>query len=91
MKYRRPGVNVGDTVRVKEKHVPAYAAVYDWLTQDDPLEVTFREAVTFNHSGPDDRGGYVLHLRAKGHEQIIVAKPSHVKIVREAEGLEKRP
>lgn len=76
-KMRRPGVNVGDTVKLRVSDKRDFVALYGTVHEfhaDEAFLVTFREA----------RGAaqYVLHL--KGHESngTLLARPGHVNVTR---------
>jgi len=82
-KYRRPGVNVGDLVRLKERWVEQYNQVWPGLTKDQALPVVFRHQIV---------GGartYWCHLQFG--DRTVLAKPSHLKVAKKCPGLLERP
>ncbi len=74
MSERRPGINVGDVVRIA-KNVEAYQSVHPGFT-DETFEVTFRQATAFNNGDTQ----YVLHLRGRDTGTFVLAKPGHCRI-----------
>jgi len=88
VKFRRPGVNVGDTVSFRKEHVGKYADEYS-ITSEDKFLVTFRQATGFNNGD----NGYVLHLKCSNRDlgRTPLAKPGHLQVLGKVEGLLPRP
>jgi hypothetical protein len=78
MNLRRPGVNEGDIVRIKPKHVRDYERVHTFLPGE-------RFTVGRRRLASTSGASYWLELQGQRSGGTVLAKPGHLEIVAYAE------